>query len=300
MVTKSAGEEGYHWFFGVVEDRNDPQQLGRVRVRVINRHTSNTALLPTDQLPWATPLMPVTSAGAFEVGHSPTGLTVGSVVHGFFVDGEEAQVPMITHTLAGIPDIRGKPINDVSQLARGINNIVKQYVPNVEPHSTYNSKYPYNKTTTTEGGHAIEIDDTPSAERLHFFHKDGSYMEFSSQGQVVYKSVANTFQISVKDHVIFVGGDYTLATEGNAIFVVGGSAAISVKGDATVNIGGDVKATIGGKFTGKASEWDITGDIKLDGKLTATGDVKAGNISLEDHTHDKVQAGGDESGKPVG
>ena len=36
MTTKNLGDGGFKWFVGVVEDRNDPEYLGRVRVRVYN------------------------------------------------------------------------------------------------------------------------------------------------------------------------------------------------------------------------------------------------------------------------
>lgn len=298
MTTKKAGLEGYHWWFGTVEDRNDPLQIGRLRVRILDRHSPDQSVLPTDMLPWATPIQSITSAAAFEVGHSPTGITVGSVVHGFFVDGKEGQIPLVLGTVAGIPNVNGNDLNDVSLLARNTNNINKQYVPDVEPKSRYAAKYPYNKTVTTESGHAIEIDDTSGAERIHIFHKSGSYMEMSLEGQTVYKSVANTFQITVKDHVVYVGGDCTLAVQGNCALTIGGSAALSVVGDVTANVGGKANLKIGGKFTGQAAEWDLKGDTNIDGKLTVTGDVIAGTVSLQNHLTTDVQSGSDLSGKP--
>ena len=35
------GLDGFIWFVGVVEDRNDPDQLGRVRVRCLGFHTED-------------------------------------------------------------------------------------------------------------------------------------------------------------------------------------------------------------------------------------------------------------------
>ena len=35
------GKEGFIWWQGVVEDREDPLMLGRVRVRVLGYHTDN-------------------------------------------------------------------------------------------------------------------------------------------------------------------------------------------------------------------------------------------------------------------
>jgi phage baseplate assembly protein V len=43
----------------------------------------------------------------------------------------------------------------------------------------------------------------------------------------------------------------------------------------------------------------IRGDVSIEGTLTATEDVVAGDTSLRNHRHDKVQAGGAISGKPV-
>lgn len=97
------GKGNFTWFIGVVEDRNDPVQLGRVRVRCYGWHTEDKGQIPTDQLPWAIPVNPVQSASVSGVGHSPTGLVEGSWVVGFFVDGERAQEPMILGSIYGAP-----------------------------------------------------------------------------------------------------------------------------------------------------------------------------------------------------
>ena len=40
-------------YYGIVEDRNDPKKLGRVRVRCLGFHTEDTNDIPTADLPWA-------------------------------------------------------------------------------------------------------------------------------------------------------------------------------------------------------------------------------------------------------
>lgn len=42
----------------------------------------------------------------------------------------------------------------------------------------------------------------------------------------------------------------------------------------------------------------ISGDLRVDGKIDATGDVKAGNVSLQQHKHLGVQPGAGVSGLP--
>lgn len=97
------GREGFVWWNGVVEDTSDPLFMGRCRVRIFGFHTDDVAELPTNTLPWAYPMQPLTSAALSGIGTSPTGLLAGSHVFGFFRDGEEAQEPVMMGSFAGIP-----------------------------------------------------------------------------------------------------------------------------------------------------------------------------------------------------
>jgi hypothetical protein len=97
------GKEGFVWWHGVVEDTADPLLLGRCRVRVFGFHSADKTELPTESLPWAYPMQPLTSAALSGIGTSPTGLLVGSHVFGFFRDGEEAQDPVMIGSFGGIP-----------------------------------------------------------------------------------------------------------------------------------------------------------------------------------------------------
>lgn len=92
----------FKWWIGIVEDRVDPAQLGRCRVRIIGYHTENLVDLPTIDLPWAVPIMPMTSASISGVGETPS-FVEGTTVVGFFSDGEDEQVPVIFGTLPGKP-----------------------------------------------------------------------------------------------------------------------------------------------------------------------------------------------------
>ena len=57
-----------NFFIGVVEDRADPEQMGRVRVRIFGIHTADKVKIPTDSLPWAQVTMPVTNASFGGIG----------------------------------------------------------------------------------------------------------------------------------------------------------------------------------------------------------------------------------------
>ena len=97
------GKNGFQWFVGVLEDRKDPQTLGRLRVRCLGYHTEGIDKLPTSDLPWAHVMNPITSATVSGIGQSPLGAVEGTWVVGFFQDGSDAQQPIIFGTLPGVP-----------------------------------------------------------------------------------------------------------------------------------------------------------------------------------------------------
>ena len=95
--------KSFAWFTGVIEDINDPMQMGRVRVRCFGYHTEDKSQIETEDLPWAFVVQPATSAAMGGIGRSPTGILPGSWVVGFFRDGASAQDPLILGTIASMP-----------------------------------------------------------------------------------------------------------------------------------------------------------------------------------------------------
>ena len=102
--TDFAGRDGFHWWIGEVEDHMDPAQIGRVKVRILGWYTqsetsedgssSHLQTLPTEMLPWATVLLPTDQPQVKNAG-TTTELQPGAQVLGFFLDGEEAQLPCV-------------------------------------------------------------------------------------------------------------------------------------------------------------------------------------------------------------
>ena len=103
------GQDGFVWFVGVVEDRNDPELLGRVRVRCLGFHTDNLDDLPSSDLPWAHVMHPVTDPSMQGLGSTPSFLVEGSWVIGFFRDAYEKQQPVIIGSLPGAPASAANP-----------------------------------------------------------------------------------------------------------------------------------------------------------------------------------------------
>ena len=128
------GLDGFVWFTGVVEDRNDPAKLGRVRVRCLGFHTDDKNDIPTKDLPWAHVMHPVTDPSMQGMGNTPTFLLEGSWVVGFFRDAEEKQQPIIMGSLPGVP-------SSTADSSKGFN----------DPNANYpNTKIPHSAHTTGE------------------------------------------------------------------------------------------------------------------------------------------------------
>jgi len=80
----------------VIESYDDPLKSGRLRVRINGFHNLDKTILPTEDLQWAQVAVPVNGS---TTTHSPK---VGDWVIGFFLDGTDAQFPIVTHVLPGI------------------------------------------------------------------------------------------------------------------------------------------------------------------------------------------------------
>ena len=114
------GLDGFVWFIGVVENRNDPAKLGRVQVRCLGFHTEDLTDIPSVDLPWAHVMMPVTDPSMQGLGNTPSFLVEGSWVVGFFRDANEKQQPVIMGSLPG------NPLNE-ADITKGFNDLSGNY-----------------------------------------------------------------------------------------------------------------------------------------------------------------------------
>ena len=345
-----SGQQSFSWWVGVVEDRNDPGRAGRVRVRCLGYHTPAKNAIPTDALPWAQVIMPITSASVSGIGQTPLGPVEGTWVVGFFRDGENAQQPIIIGTLPAVPDQPNNPefgFNDpttekgnrpngpyplmsylgtasenddgkeiypeaepdLNKLARGITlgTIVPTKISGASGHAghpvangatgnwnekypPYDAQYPYNHVLESESGHVVEIDDTPDHERMHLYHKTGSFQEYHPDGSKVDKVIKDHQGFVLGDEQIHITGDtdilvgsmseggnesrFTLLVRGNADIQVDKNSKIVTKGNVEVLTEGDAEV-----HTKKNLSVKTDGDFRHDvGGTTVIN--SSGNMTL--------------------
>ena len=163
-----------------------------------------------------------------------------------------------------------------------------------EPASPYAPQYPLNHVFQSESGHVTEFDDTPNAERVHIFHRSGSFIEFHPNGDVVYKDVKNKYEITVSDRDIYVGGNCNITVAGDANIYSKGTLNLKSEENLNIQTRGNLKMTAGGSMdiiAGGRANVGALGIFNMAGsKISLNGNWKpsnpdfdvanAGNISI--------------------
>jgi len=130
------GRDGFIWWIGqiapekewkgnltgrtVTSTNQTPGFSERYKVRIMGYHTDNLKELPDKDLPWAHVMYPTTAGGGGGASWQSANLTQGTFVFGFFLDGEDAQNPIImgaighnnyNQILKGLPASGFRPFN---------------------------------------------------------------------------------------------------------------------------------------------------------------------------------------------
>ena len=196
------------WFLGtVVNNSDDPLQIGRVRVRIFGLHDG---VEKDEDLPWAQIVIP-TITGVHEGTGQYLGMLVGTNVFGMFLDGPSSQLPLVVGTIP--------KENDNNQRAT--------------------ENYPYNKVYQTENGHFKEYDDTSENLRIREQHASGTYTEMQHDG------LDATIEISGNCTVV-IGGDATINVAGSTLLDCPSTTVTGdLRVDGEVSVGGDVNTDAG-------------------------------------------------------
>ena len=281
------GLDGFVWFTGVVENRNDPAKLGRVQVRCLGYHTEDLNEIPSADLPWAHVMHPVTDPAMQGMGNSPSFLTEGTWVVGFFRDANEKQQPVIMGSLPGVPastadaskgfnDPNGKypgtishsghtiGESDVSRLARGSDAENHTALKNRRANRRdiiYTATKPNLKgvstqlTSTEERGsfaepHPRGVEDTGTVTGQYPFN----HVHESESGHIIEIDDTPGGERLHREHKsgtyeeIVADGTKTVKVVGSNYEIIAGSSNVEIKGDVNLAIEGTKREFIRGDY----------------------------------------------------
>lgn len=117
-----------------------------------------------------------------------------------------------------------------------------------QPSTPYNTIYPYNQVMETESGHILEFDDTPNNERIHLYHKTGTFTEIDCNGTKVEKIIGDSYQIIDRNGFISITGDCNVTIDGNANIVVKNNVNLEVNGNLNAAITGNANWNVEGSW----------------------------------------------------
>tara|TARA_B100000131_G_scaffold54079_1_gene48992 strand:- start:1102 stop:3636 length:2535 start_codon:yes stop_codon:yes gene_type:complete len=120
LTTNYVGRDGFVWWIGKVADakhwKNKATDLEegwayRCKVRIIGHHPFDEAELPDEDLPWAHVMVDATSGSGQSCYGESSRMVGGETVFGFFMDGEDAQQPVVFGALARSVNKTNSPTN---------------------------------------------------------------------------------------------------------------------------------------------------------------------------------------------
>jgi hypothetical protein len=148
----------------------------------------------------------------------------------------------------------------------------------------YNATYPYNKVTQTESGHVQEWDDTPGSERIHTYHKSGTFTEIDANGTQVNRIVGDGFQIVERNGFVYVKGAYCVTVDGSMnlrtdnVFnlEVSGAANIFVYNEANISVSKDCNLAVGATLNAKANTINLESENQFNIRAGTGLNIQAG------------------------
>ena len=140
------GRDGFRWWIGQIpeikhwiENSSDGGWGQRYKVRILGYHPLDDKELEDADLPWAQVMFPVTAGtGAANVA-TGTQLQQGDIVIGFFLDGDNAQIPLIMGALGRTKGWSNAGYQNPFQTFTGFDSEYMQKNPKTTPNQTNQS-----------------------------------------------------------------------------------------------------------------------------------------------------------------
>ena len=176
------GRDGFRWWIGQVapegaqgEQINGGGWGNRRKVRIMGYHPYDTTELPNEDLPWAQCMLPTTTGTG--AGNNATNVKIlpGDSVFGFFMDGDNAQIPVIIGAFGRTDQVPSAGFESPFKPFTGYTSKIKNDGTNLKANQTNEGtadtqKSPYHLPTQT----------TNQKGEIGYFNGIGDKVQFAS------------------------------------------------------------------------------------------------------------------------
>lgn len=176
------GRDGFRWWIGQVapegaqgEQINGGGWGNRRKVRIMGYHPYDTMELPNEELPWAQCMLPTTTGTG--AGNNATNVKIlpGDSVFGFFMDGDNAQIPVIIGAFGRTDQVPSAGFESPFKPFTGYTSKIKNDGTNLKANQTNEGtadtqKSPYHLPTQT----------TNQKGEIGYFNGIGDKVQFAS------------------------------------------------------------------------------------------------------------------------
>ena len=287
---ESVSNNLFRVYRGIVEDNNSPSKDGRVKVRIFGIHSEDKKLVPTDTLPWAEIMQPLSFGYGSGIGITSVPRT-GSWVF-VILENDNPNNPIVIGGVAG-----------KASETMGLQLPMDDRVGYWDVNDLATTGYPDNHVIETLGGHIIEIDDS-SANKIRICHENGNEVLLNNEGITV-TSIANRNEITAgkfKQTVLNTieinsTGSISINTAGSVNITSNGATNIlanndmTIKTDAVLNIQSTshTNLTVGGNLTANVTGTTaITSTGAITVTSSSTAKLQATQITLQSNANTMV------------
>jgi hypothetical protein len=237
---------------------------GQVLAGLTRRRSAEKNLFLKDGIPSITgDLSPVNEPkkDPVESTTNPSGLSESGIARVLGFKDPKGKYPLYknepdTNKLARHEDIK-KTVVYKKELARERGVYTAQNISWDQSPIPYNSKYPFNHVFMTESGHVMEFDDTENSERIHIYHKTGTYTEIDANGTKVNRIVGDNYEILERNGYVYIKGALNVTIDGDHNVLVKNAMNVDVQGNVNMNVSGDMNVAVTGQYNLRAKGVNI-------------------------------------------